>query len=110
MLFTLLVSLIQSCSSIQTYKINEPFDITLDNEAVGGFQWHYKAIPEVEKIDSTTITIEEEGKFSYYKKRFNLKGVKEGKYELVFFQQQPFNVLDSIPEEYIKKFKVKIKK
>lgn len=109
MIISLLVVLFQSCSTIQTYKLNENFDITLNNEAVGGFQWHYKEIPQVVKLDSATITISEDGKLNSYKKKFTLKGIEKGKYELLFFQQQSFNVLDSIPEEYIKRIKIRIK-
>lgn len=108
-ILSLLVGLLQSCSTVKTYKLNTAFDIILDNEAAGGFQWHYKETPQVVKVDSVTITISDEGKLNSYKKRFTLKGVEKGRYELFFFQQQPFNILDSIPEEYIKRIKIRIK-
>ncbi len=109
MIISLMVVLLQSCSSIQTYKINEPFNITLENEGIGGYQWHYMAIPEVEKIDSTTTTISEDKKLDAYIRNFELKGIKKGKYVLEFQRLRAFENLDTIPDNQIKKIKIKIK-
>lgn len=98
------------CLSRDGHAVAEEFEIVLDGEGDGGFQWYYKEIPEVIKVDSTIITISEEGKLNRYQKKFILKGVEKGNYELEFYQQQSFNILDTIPEEYIKRIKVKIKK
>ena len=107
-LFT--IALLHSCGTIQSYKIGELFEIELDKEGVGGYEWNYIAIPEVVTVDSSVVTIPVENKLAINKKRFKLKGIKKGIYQIEFHHLRSFEKFDTIPKEHIKIFKIKIKK
>lgn len=102
--------LLQSCKTVKTHKVNEEFEITLENEGVGGYQWHYKNIPEIIMIDSSVVTIEEKGKLAQYEKVYKLKGIKKGCFKLEFHHLRSFEKFDTVPKEHIKIIKIKIKK
>jgi predicted secreted protein len=108
--FLALISL-QSCKVIEGYKVNEEFKIELENEGIGGYQWVYLPIPEVEQINSTKKLIQEEDKLLVsYNKVFSFKALKSGTYNLEFNFLRSFEKLDTIPEDYKKIIKVNIKK
>lgn len=103
--------LCQSCKIKQRYHVNEEFNIELEKEGDGGYQWGYVAIPEVKQLNSSKKKIVEEGKLlASYHKVFSLKGVKPGVYKLEFQFLRSFEKLDTIPKDQIKIIKVKIKK
>jgi hypothetical protein len=102
--------LLQSCATVKKYKINETIEVVLDNEGTGGYQWNYIAIPEVTVVDSSNITLKEEGKLARYQKKYLLKGTKKGNYQLVFHHLRSFQKFDTVPQAHIKSFKIKIKK
>ena len=100
---------LQSCKIAKTYKVNEEFEIELEKEGVGGYQWQYISIPEVIIVDSTEIKITEEYKLAIYEKKYLLKGIKKGCYKLEFHHLRSFEKFDTVPKKHIKVIKVRIK-
>tara|TARA_R110002126_G_scaffold27040_2_gene91051 strand:+ start:5277 stop:5630 length:354 start_codon:yes stop_codon:yes gene_type:complete len=112
-LIAFLVSIsFQSCKVIQRYKVDEEFNIELEKEGDGGYQWDFLEIPGVKEVKTSKKKIAaEEGKLLVsYNKIFSLKGVLPGTYNLEFRFLRSFEKLDTIPAENKKIIKVKIKK
>lgn len=115
-LITILLGAVLISSCATGYRIDEKFDVNLDNNGIGGYEWEYVSIPEVIAMDSTEIrdSIKEPatGKptFSTYTKNYTMAGKKAGKYELVFRKKRSFEPDSLIPEKNYKKLKVRILK
>jgi predicted secreted protein len=102
--------IVQNCKVDETYKVDETFEVELEKEGIGGYQWNYIAIPEVDLIKSTSIVSLVEDELERYNKRFTLKGIKSGKYKLEFHYLRSFEKIDAVPKEHIRIIKIRIKK
>lgn len=101
----------KSSEKNNTYTIGETFTIELERQNMGGYSWEYVKVPEVIITDSTEISeVDTKSKLVQYTKKYTLKGVESGVYELVFRKKRSFEPDSLIPEKNYKKIKVNIKK
>lgn len=110
--YTPIYALICSISLLScrtTYHVDEFFDVSLDKQGLGGYQWEYIGIPEVVVVESLDQAHKNENGFHEYTRIYKMKALKKGCYNLKFIKKRSFEQRDSINNENIKNIKVRIR-
>ncbi len=107
----LLLILIQvSCAtSDKVVRAGDTFEVALEQEGEGGFEWTYKPTEGIIAIDTFKTNIELPSGFSEYTKHFKFRGEKKGKYALEFVKIRSFQP-ELILDGNVKEIVVRIKK
>jgi len=92
------------------YEKGNQFEISLERNGIGGYQWEYVPTQGVALVDSTETLVTNNNTLSEYTKTYTLQGVNKGNYELVFRKKRSFEPDSLIPEENYRTIKVRILK
>lgn len=92
------------------YEKGNQFEISLERNGIGGYQWEYVPIQGVSLVDSTETLVTNSDMLGEYTKTYTLEGVNKGNYELVFRKKRSFEPDSLIPEENYRTIKVRILK
>lgn len=102
--------MLTSCSvSKRQYTIGEEFNVDLEGEGNGGFDWNMEEIHGISLVGSTRKGTKKDNGFYEFSKVFTLKGTSIGTYDIKFKKIRSFQP-ELILDEHIKIIKIKIKK
>ena len=92
-----------------TYQVDEPFEVPLEKQGLGGYQWEYLRIPEVVIVDSLDQLHKKENGFHEYTRIYKMKGLARGCYNLRFVKKRSFESRDNIGSENTRNIKIRIR-
>lgn len=98
-----------SCAAKKQYSIGEEFNIVLEGEGNGGFDWNMEKIDGISVVESTDIGIKKENGFSEFSKVYTLRGNSKGIYHLKFKKIRSFQP-ELLLDKHIQIIKIQIKK
>lgn len=108
---SIILAVAYSCSQQQNfYKVGETFQIQLEREAAGGYQWNMKPDSLVSIVKETSVSRHNDStNLEEYIKVYELKPEKPGTTELQFYQKRSFEPDSLVTKDqyFYKKIQIK---